>query len=67
MSYTCTAMVIWKLETGFGCHYSSAPGSCGSLGAEAIDFSVCTCKNSGYIKPNAMVGKSGYEWKTMDT
>jgi hypothetical protein len=34
---------------------------------EAIDFSVCTYKNHGYIKPNAMVGKSGYKWKTVDT
>ncbi|XP_021917438.1 speckle-type POZ protein B isoform X2 [Zootermopsis nevadensis] len=41
------------------------PGSCGSVDVEAIDFSVCTYKNDGYIKPNAMVGKRGYKWKTV--
>jgi hypothetical protein len=24
-------------------------------------------KNYGYVKPNAMIGKSGYKWKTVDT
>lgn len=52
-------------KTGFGCHYSPDPGSCGSVDVEAIDFSVCTYKNDGYIKPNAMVGKRGYKWKTV--
>jgi hypothetical protein len=46
---------------------SRFPGSCGSVGVEATDFSVCMHENYGYIKPNTTVGKSSYKWKTMDT
>jgi hypothetical protein len=42
-----------------------APDKCGSLRQKSLVLSMCMhIKNCGYIKPNTMVGKTGYKWKT---